>query len=405
MSGHLQSENYSLRQQLESLLHEARRNENKMRRFDQLQRQLIGADSLPELIRLLLSEYKLAFGVEFVALALVDHEYEITRIMENECDKTDCGGLTLHPSTAPLEALYQGITGPCLGVFDATIHQALFDSAPGEIASVALLPLMRHGELIGSLHFGSADPSRYVAGCGTDFLERLTEIIAICLENALSQEQLKLLGMTDALTGVSNRRYFDHRCQIEVSQSRRQRRPLVCMLLDIDKFKRINDTYGHQTGDEALMSTASAIQSQLRAGDTLARFGGEEFVVLLPHTDMHPARQIAERIRCCIAAKELHAPNGEPINLTISIGLSLLPVDSHTAKNQALIERMLAAADKALYRAKHEGRNRVICDDSLPDDEARATNRMQSITATLKQLPTAGVSMLKALKRTLALSK
>jgi diguanylate cyclase (GGDEF)-like protein len=406
MSGHLQSENYSLRQQLESLLHEARRNEDKMRRFDQLQRQLIGADSLPELIRLLLSEYKLAFGVEFVALALVDHEYEITRILESECDKTDCGGLTLHPSTAPLEALYQGRTGPSLGAFDATIHQALFDSAPGEIASVALLPLMRHGELIGSLHFGSADPGRYAAGCGTDFLERLTEIIAICLENALSQEQLKLLGMTDALTGVNNRRYFDHRCQIEVSQSRRQRRPLVCMLLDIDKFKRINDTYGHQTGDDALMSTAAAIQSQLRAGDTLARFGGEEFVVLLPHTDMHHARQIAERIRCCIAEKELHAQNGEPINLTISIGLSLLPVENHTAKNQALIERMLAAADKALYRAKHEGRNRVICDDSLPAEAAPVGwIPVLSPKHLLKTAQKAALAALNILKRILALSK
>jgi len=407
MSSHLQSENYSLRHQLESLLSEARRNEDKMRRFDQLQRQLIGADSLPELIRLLLSEYKLAFGVEFVTLALVDHEYEITRILENECDKTDCGGLTLHPSTAPLEALYRGKSGPCLGAFDAPTHQSLFNSTSGVIASVALLPLTRHGELIGSLHFGSADPGRYAAGCGTDFLERLTEIIAICLENALSQEQLKLLGMTDALTGVSNRRYFDHRCQIEVSQSRRQRRPLVCMLLDIDKFKRINDSYGHQTGDEALMSTAAAIQSQLRAGDTLARFGGEEFVVLLPHTDMHHARQIAERIRCCIAEKELQAPNGEPINLTISIGLSLLPLENHTAKNHALIERMLAAADKALYRAKHEGRNRVVCDESqsLEDAQPHSTFWMYLAVTSLRQLPKAMLAMLKAFKRTLALSK
>lgn len=406
MSDHLQSENHSLRRQLDSLLAEARRNEDKMRRFDQFQHRLICAASLPELIRLLLSEYRLAFGVEFVALALVDHEYEITRILESECDKTDCGGLTLHPSTAPLEALYQGRTGPCLGTFDAAVHQTLFDSAPGEIASVALLPLMRHGELIGSLHFGSADPDRYAAGCGTDFLERLAEIIAICLENALSQEQLKLLGMTDALTGVYNRRYFDHRCQVEVSQSHRQRHPLVCMLLDIDKFKRINDTYGHQTGDVALMNTASAIQSQLRASDTLARFGGEEFVALLPHTEMHHARQVAERIRCCIAARELHAPNGEPINLTISIGLSLLPVDNPTEKNQALIERMLGAADKALYRAKHEGRNRVVCDDSLPAEAAPAGRVPAMLSTNLwKTAQKAALAALTILKRSLSLSK
>ena len=404
MSGHLQSENYSLRQQLESLLSEARRNESKMRRFDQLQRQLIGADSLPELIRLLLSEYKLAFGVEFVALALVDREYEIARILERECDKTECGGLTLHSSTTPLEALYRDKHGPSLGAFDAIAHQSLFATAPGAIASVALLPLMRHGELIGSLHFGSADPGRYVADCGTDFLERLTEIIAVCLENALSQERLKLLGLTDALTGVQNRRYFDHRCQIEVSQARRHRHPLACLLLDLDKFKRINDTYGHQTGDEVLMSAARVIQTQLRVGDTLARFGGEEFVVLLPQTDMHHAIQIAERIRRCIEEEEIRTPTGQALSLTISIGLSLLPTADAGAEPQALADRMLAIADKALYRAKHEGRNRVVCAERQPTAPA---DRMSAFSSAqwLKSLRKAVLATLNLLKRTLALSK
>jgi diguanylate cyclase (GGDEF)-like protein len=396
MSGHLQSENYSLRQQLESLLSEARRNEDKMRRFDQLQRRLIGADSLPELVGLLLSEYKLAFGVECVALALVDEEYEISRILESCPDKNAaCGGLTLLRSPAPLEALYQGKPEPCLGAYDAAIHQSLFGNSP--IASVALLPLMRHGELIGSLHFGSADPDRYVAGCGTDFLERLTEIIAVCLENALSQERLKLLGLTDALTGVQNRRYFDHRCQIEVSQARRHRHPLACLLLDLDKFKRINDTYGHQTGDEVLMSAAKVIQTQLRVGDTLARFGGEEFVVLLPQTDTYHARQIAERIRRCIEEEEIRSPTGQALSLTISIGLSLLPTADAAAEPQALADRMLAIADKALYRAKHEGRNRVVCAERQPGAPAERMPAM-SPAHLLKTL-------LSLLKRPLAPSK
>lgn len=367
MNSHLQSENLSLRQQMEAMLHEARQNENKMRRFDQLQRQLIGADSLLELIRLLLSEYKLAFGVEFVALALVDREYEVTRILESGLGgDTACSGLTLLQSPAPLEALYGGKRDPYLGAFNALSHQALFHVPLDAIASVALLPLMRHGELIGSLHFGSANPDRYVSGCGTDFLERLAEIIAICLESALSQERLKLVGLTDALTGVQNRRYFEHRCQVEISQARRYKHPLACMFLDIDKFKRINDTYGHQTGDEVLKSVASVIQSQLRVGDTIARYGGEEFVALLPQAEMHHARQIAERIRCCIAEKELQAHSGQPIKLTISIGLSMLPAGDMAAENSHLAGRLVAAADRALYQAKHGGRNRVVCDGNLP---------------------------------------
>ncbi len=362
MNNDLQSENYFLRQQLEALLHEARQNENKMRRFDQLQRQLVGAGSLLELIHLLFSEYKLAFGVEFVTLALIDREYEATRILENEHgNDAACSGLTLLQSSATLETLYGGKCDPYLGAFNTLHHQALFNATSGAIASVALLPLTRHGKLIGSLHLGSANPDRYITGCGTDFLERLAEIIAICLENTLSQERLKQLGLTDALTGVQNRRYFEHRCQIEISQARRHKHPLACMFLDIDKFKCVNDTYGHQTGDEVLMSVANFIQTQLRVGDTIARYGGEEFVVLLPQTDMYHACQIAERIRGCIAEENIYAPSGHSINLTISIGLSMLPAEETAVGDRQLADRMVAAADKALYQAKHGGRNRVIC--------------------------------------------
>lgn len=362
MNNPLQAENDFLRGQLETLLHEARQNENKMRRFDQLQHQLIGADSLPELIRLMLSEYGRVFEVEFVTLALVDREYEAARALENgPGNDVSCGGLTLLQSSDTLAALYGGKHEPYLGAFEPLRHQALFNAPVGAIASVALLPLTRHGELIGSLHSGSADPGRYLASCGTDFLKRLAETIAICLENTLAQERLKLLGLTDALTGVQNRRYFDHRCLIEISQARRHKQPLACMFLDIDRFKGINDTYGHQAGDKVLMGVANSIQSHLRAGDTMARYGGEEFVALLPQTDMRHACQIAERIRDCIAGESIHVQSGHSINLTISIGLSLLHGEDPAAGNSQLAERMVAAADKALYQAKHDGRNRVIC--------------------------------------------
>ncbi|MDO8292188.1 MAG: sensor domain-containing diguanylate cyclase [Gallionella sp.] len=406
MSSHLQSDNFSLRQQMETLLHEARRNEDKMRRFDQFERQLIGADSLLELIRLLLSEYKLAFGVEFVTLALIDREYETARILENGSGSdTACSRLTLLQSPAPLEALYSEIHGPCLGAFDALAHQALFNAPLDAIQSVALLPLMRQGELIGSVHFGSADPDRYVTGYGTDFLERLSEIIAICLESALSRERLKLVGLTDALTGVQNRRYFEHRCQVETSQARRYKHPLACMFLDIDKFKRINDTHGHQTGDEVLKSVAKIIQSQLRAGETIARYGGEEFVVLLPHTEMHHARQIAERIRCCIAEENIQTHSGHSIKLTISIGLSMLPAEDMAV--EMLSTRLVAAADKALYQAKHSGRNRVVCDGNQPLGSSarhapwyRILRPFTALASRLMQaMPEVKIAVLKYLKR------
>ena len=363
-----------MRRQLKTLLHEARQNEEKMRRFDQLERLLIGAGSLLELVRLLLTEYKQAFGLDAVTLALFDRDHEATRILEGGLGEV-CSGLTLMPSPAPLEALYRESRLPFVGAFSVADHPPFFNVQPGAIASVALLPLMRQGELIGSLHFGSADPDRYRAGCATDFLERLAQIIAICLESALTQERLKLAGLTDGLTGVQNRRYFEHRCLVEVSQARRYRHPLACMFLDIDKFKRVNDGYGHQTGDEVLRRVAHVIQSQLRAGDTIARYGGEEFVVLLPRSELHHSRQIAERIRRSIEDAQIEAPSGQLIKVTLSIGLSMLPAAPTSEPQSTLAEGLVAAADQALYQAKNGGRNRVVCAGNASAPAATALAR------------------------------
>ncbi|MDY0744395.1 DUF484 family protein [Paucibacter sp. R3-3] len=355
----LEAQNQALRQQLDALLREARSNEDKMRRFDQLEHRLVGARSIVELLRLLLIEYRLAFGIEQVSLTLVDRELEVTRMLDADLrvDAT-LQGLTLAQSPAALQALYGTRLHPWLGAYDAPAHAALFGGSSA-IGSVALLPLVRHGVLIGSLHFGSASAERYDADSGTHFLERLCAIAAVCLESALNQERLKLAGLTDGLTGVHNRRYFEHRCQVEIAQARRYGHALACMFLDIDGFKRINDTHGHQSGDEVLRGVGQLIHGQLRAGDTIARYGGEEFVALLPQTSLQHAGEIAERIRAAIAAAPLPSGGGQTLRVTISIGLAMLPHDLAGKDLARLAEALVATADKALYQAKNGGRNRV----------------------------------------------
>ncbi|MDP2811840.1 MAG: sensor domain-containing diguanylate cyclase [Rhodocyclaceae bacterium] len=358
----LQFENLSLRQQLESLLHEARLNEDKMRRFDRLERRLIGARSLEALLRVLLVDYKAAFGIEFVTLALVDREYEVARILKEVGGGELPGGLLLLQTSELIEATFAQDRTTQLRAFDDGQHQPLFAAPSGAIASVALLPLMRADELIGSLNLGSAAPGRYETGSGTDFLDRLSAIVAICLESALTQERLKRVGLIDSLTGVQNRRYFDHRCLVEISQAVRHRQPLACMFLDIDRFKRINDSHGHPTGDDVLRDVAGVIQAQLRAGDTIARYGGEEFVVLLPQTAGNYAHEIAERIRAAVAATSFRSQTGAAVPVTVSIGLAMLPLGMAAGDASMYAARLIAAADKAVYQAKQGGRDRVVCD-------------------------------------------
>jgi len=360
MDRSLEAENRSLRQQLDTLLREAQRNQDKMRRFDQLERRLIGAGSLEELIGLLLSEYRQAFAIESVTLALIDREFEVTRILERSpVAQGGFDGLLLFQTAAELEGLYAVRGTPLLTRYDAGRHQLLFIGKAEGIASVALLPLSRQGELIGSFNFGSANPARYTRDQGTDFLERLAEVVAICIESALDKERLKQVGLTDPLTGINNRRFFDQRCLAEISQAIRYDHPLACLLLDIDRFKRINDTYGHQTGDAVLRGVANTIQSQLRLGDTIARFGGEEFVVLLPRSDLPHAVQIAERIRASIEARRFQTQNDRDIPVTLSIGVSEMEVDDASKDLAAQASQMVNAADGALYRAKQSGRNKV----------------------------------------------
>lgn len=365
MSNSLRFENSSLRQQLESLLEEARRNEDKQERFDLLERQLIAARSLPELVRLLLEDYRAAFGIEHVSLALIDPECEIARIFGNQRP----AGLRLHENTEIFAPVCKSATRAWLQPYEAGIHAALLGETDGNIASVAVLPLLRGDELIGSLNLGSGVVERYHPEAGTRFLDRVAAVVTICIDNALAHERLKCAGLTDALTGVQNRRYFEHRCLAEVCQAQRHRQPLACMFLDIDRFKRINDTWGHQTGDEVLRSVAGLVQDQLRAGDTIARYGGEEFVVLLPQTVAVHAQDIAERIRAAVAGSCFQATGGETVLVTLSVGLSMLDIDGagRSGGESDHAAAMIEAADRALYEAKHAGRNRVVtASDKLP---------------------------------------
>jgi diguanylate cyclase (GGDEF)-like protein len=352
----LEAENARLRQQLDELVTQARANEEKMRRFERLEHRLIGARSLKELLHLLLGDYRREFGLEAVGLALVDREGEAAQVLSEELREDGLlQSLLLDGDESQLEALHGQSRRPWLGRFDAQAHGGLFGPRAGFIDSVALLPLRRHDQLIGSLHFGSADARRYESGTATDLLERLSGIIGVCLDNALNQERLKLAGLTDALTGVHNRRYFDHRCQIEVAHARRHQQALACLFLDIDSFKKINDVHGHQSGDEVLRAVGQRIAHCLRTGDTIARYGGEEFVALLPQTNRNHVGEIAERIRVAIAAEPLAAG----ISGTISIGLAMLPTPANGGTAE-LAADLIAQADQALYRAKRQGRNQVV---------------------------------------------
>lgn len=160
-------------------------------------------------------------------------------------------------------------------------------------------------------------------------------------------------ALKDELTGVYNRRYFNRMLQHELERARRFLQPMSLMILDIDKFKNFNDSYGHPTGDKALAEVAGVLKQSSRSIDHLTRYGGEEFAVILPNCDRAESIKAAERHRAAIESHDIYIP--EKKNVTVSIGVASYPLDATEGLS------LLEMADQALYTAKHEGRNRVVC--------------------------------------------
>ena len=167
---------------------------------------------------------------------------------------------------------------------------------------------------------------------------------------------IERLSMIDSLTGIPNRRCFDERLRMEWNQAIRENTPVSLLMMDLDKFKNLNDTYGHQQGDVALQVIVQVFPHSFnRPGDFSARWGGEEFVVLLPNTPLAGAVEVAEKIRSDVEQTKIPCPDGLTINLTISIGInSIVPT------KDCSLDKFLSKADKALYAAKQAGRNRVV---------------------------------------------
>jgi two-component system cell cycle response regulator len=167
------------------------------------------------------------------------------------------------------------------------------------------------------------------------------------------EKKLQNLAIRDGLTGLFNHRTFYSLLDDEIKRSLRHNRPLSLLMLDIDHFKHVNDTYGHRVGDMILHGLSDLLLREARETDRVCRYGGEEIVLILPEIDEQGAMGIAERLRKAIAAYGFETENGKQISITVSIGVAVYPKDTDTK------ETLVAVADDAMYAAKQSGRNRV----------------------------------------------
>lgn len=188
-----------------------------------------------------------------------------------------------------------------------------------------------------------------------ELIEKATQEFSRTLEQILLFEHTKKLSIEDELTGIFNRRYFNQRLEREVIRSKRYQRTLAVIMADIDHFKHYNDINGHISGDDVLKKVAATLESNLRKADIVCRFGGEEFIILLPEITKEQACKAAEKLRQKIERKKFEKEDSQPNKkITISLGVAVFPDDAGGPKH------LLKAADKALYTAKSMGRNCVV---------------------------------------------
>jgi len=350
-----------LRERLRALTEEVARNELLLRKTQAREVELLRAHSLGELFERIVTGLRDAYGLDVVTLSLFDPQHELRHLSGSEnLSSAVIDEVRFIDAVSPLAPKLAQFDRPWLGPFDAVDHELLV-AARFRQGSIALIPLPRDNRAIGVIAFGSRDSRRFTSDLAADFLAHLGVVVAISLENAVNRARLVRSGVTDFLTGWHNRRYFHNRLREELARAERTGKVLSCLMIDVDNFKEINDRFGHLAGDEALKEVARRAEAEIRAGDTGARFGGDEFAILLAGAESAQALKLAERIHNGVGAMPIRVHGGAHVTVTLSIGLATAQPKAQPRSHdyKVLAERLIAEADAALYRAKSAGRNRV----------------------------------------------
>lgn len=308
--------------------------------------------SVKDIVHQILSYRMGLSGMQAVSLTFYDADKgQFGELFVNGLPDKSVSQMQFGPAGLANEALTSGEPVLCSDHPQGAHRLSQFARDAG-IRSCLCLPLLSYTNRLGVLCFYRKDSETFTAE-ETSLLSAFARLTAQAVENARLYARLEEEARTDTLTGLYNRRVFDGRMEEEHRRAKRYGKPYAIALLDIDYFKRINDDYGHPAGDAVLVQLSRILTLQVRDVDTVARYGGEEFIVIFPEISGSVAKEIAERMRRAVAETAFLLPDGQQINITVSIGVSCFP------NCAADVETAINTADQALYAAKQSGRNRV----------------------------------------------
>lgn len=331
----------------QQLLNRVQENEVTSRKFNKVEAKILTILNFKDLFETLLTEISKQFNIPYVWITLVESS-DTSRLLLKAFGSSEFLPERVNLTT---RSQFQGLLGtgstPTLINQDISAYRALIPERNNwMIRSMSVAPISLDGEIIGCLNQGDIAVDRFSPDLDPVLLAQLALKFSLCLSNVTAHEKLRLLAFNDPLTELLNRRAMEHALEQEFHRASRYHRELSVAFLDLDKFKEVNDRYGHDAGDRVLMAVARTLTRLTRESDILCRFAGDEFVLVLPETPLAMAQAMMLRIQEEMAATPISV-DGHSIHQHASFGIASL-AGENTANHTALLKR----ADKALYLNK-----------------------------------------------------
>ena len=332
--------------ELSSILERIRENEEIARKFFEIEVSILSILDFQGLFERLLSEIREKFGIPCVWISMIDRSEISDLIQRLPFSKDLKERLNLIDRKTFLRLTDNRITPLLLNRDLHPFHPMLPKGQLNFIRSLAISPISLQGEVIGSLNQADFSPLRYRPGMDTQLLEQLAVKVSICLSNVIAHERLKWMAVRDPLTGLLNRRIMETVLNREFKRAQRYKSPLSLAFIDLDDFKAINDRHGHECGDALLKYVAGQLGDTTRDSDVVARYGGDEFVIILPGTPVQEANKLLQRLQQHFKDKPMRYKE-KALAVSISFGVA-----SMADRNATDPGSLLREADTMLYNIK-----------------------------------------------------
>jgi diguanylate cyclase (GGDEF)-like protein len=336
---------------IKEIIETVNENQEIAKKFFEIEASILSILNFKDFLERLLTQIQDKMAIPYVWMALIE-ESDVAEMLQKAATSEILRDRTSLIGRNHFLKVIKNKTEPILVNNDLTAFHALIPRQyKHHIRSLAIAPLTLDGGIIGSLNQGDNSKSRYRPDMDATLLKRLATIVSICLSNVMAHEKLNFLASRDSLTGLLNRRVLEDIVKREFNRAVRYRTPLTVVFLDVDDFKMVNDRYGHDAGDIVLKYVATQLLSMTRTSDVVARFAGDEFIIILPNTPADEACEFATRMQTFFINHPLDF-EGTPIRISVSYGLSHLEDGAYDAIS------LLKKADKMLYSAKMEKNTR-----------------------------------------------